>query len=204
MVQWFDMSFLQTHTGKQILGAISGMAAASLLYVGWQGVATSQISARLVETQTVSEQADIVHTNAKEIDEGTRRLLERRAQQVALQLSSTSSSSSTISTSSTIATLTEFTNPIVPVSVRQSDRIQARINRQRVVRGGDSPAVHRAASGSTVDAEPNDRSTDTQDQTLELGHVDALANSGAGLVFLAIASLAMAGLPLLRRQGKSL
>lgn len=195
------MSIFHSHTSKQILGALGGMLAAAILYFGWQSFDQASLSARLIETQTVSDKVETIRTNAKNLDDATLRRLERRAEQVSRQLPATTSSSSLASQPSTsIATLTEFTNPIVPVAPTQRERIQSRIDRQRMIRGEETPGTfHRATE---IDAQP--ASGVVIGTTATAAHTDTLPSSGMGVLFLSMLSLGIAGYHLLSKREKSL
>ena len=195
------MSIFHTHTGKQILGALGGMVAASVLYFGWQSLDQASLSARLVETQTIADTVETIKTNAKNLDDAKRRMLERRAKTVAEQLPASSTSSSVTSTASSesaapIAILTEFTNPIVPVAPTQKERIQSRIDRQRTIRGEESDGIfHRATEADTQPISEIPVAANT---------TNTLPGSGAGIIFLSMISSGIAGYHLFYRRRKSL
>ncbi len=196
------MSIFHTHTGKQILGALSGMVAASVLYFGWQSLDQASLSARLVETQTISDTVETIQTNAKNLDEVKRRMLERRAQQVASQLreNTTSSLVSSLSTSlesvAPITALTEFTNPIVLVAPTQKERIQSRVDPQRMIHSEESDGTfHRATEADTQHI---------SEVPVVANNTNTLPGSGAGMIFLFMISSGIAGYHLFYRRRKSL
>ncbi len=77
----------QSHTLRQVIGAVGGMAIAAVVYTGFQALSTVQLNrAMLVDLNpTVSENAGVVSVNNKNIDDDTLKRLQSRAQQVAKQ-----------------------------------------------------------------------------------------------------------------------
>lgn len=76
-------NILTSHTGKQLLGAVAGMAIAGLLYVGIDQ--TSNIKGLLVSTRTITVTPES-NINAKDADDATLRRIATRAQTVAATL----------------------------------------------------------------------------------------------------------------------
>lgn len=76
---------LTSHTAKQFLGAIAGMAIAGVLYFGIDQASDFTIKGLLVSTDTVPENANI-SINAKNVNDATLRRIAMRAQTVATTL----------------------------------------------------------------------------------------------------------------------
>ncbi len=151
----------QSHMMKQLLGAAAGMAAAAVVYFGMQTMSdfASNRAMLVQDNPTVSQNADRVRVNDKNIEDETLRRLQQRAKQVAaLQMTATQAAGGT----STYADLG------VSGGHTASDSIVASVDQQ------------------TSQPAPDDKHSGAQlDQPLPSG----LANSGDGLQFIALIAI---------------
>lgn len=98
--------------GKQALGALVGMGAATLLYVSLQELSLFNIKGILVNTSTVSENTGQVRVSSANVDDETLRRIAYRARTVAETLE---------------ASKKEVTNPTAPTALQE----KAAANRTR-------------------------------------------------------------------------
>ena len=88
-------SIFHTRIVRQLLGAIGGMAVASLVYLLINALPSSQVNqAMLIDSSmtSISENAGQVRTNATTVDDATMRRIAERARTVAAQLQASTQS----------------------------------------------------------------------------------------------------------------
>jgi hypothetical protein len=85
---------LTTRTGKQFLGAVGGMAAATAIYLIIQQFSALNLQGALVETVPMSDNPQQIRVSDKNIDDEALAVLQRRARQVTAALGQTQSSAS--------------------------------------------------------------------------------------------------------------
>ncbi len=92
---------------RQLGGAVLGVMAAGVIYVIVNQYSTSQLSGLLVDTNTVTENADRIRVNNKNIDDETLRRITTRAQTVANALEDSKQAVATSSVPALVANATD-------------------------------------------------------------------------------------------------
>ena len=158
-------SIFHTRIVRQLLGAIGGMAVASLVYLLINALPSSQVNqAMLIDSSmtSISENAGQVRTNATTVDDATMRRIAERARTVAAQLQASTQSDTVRSSAASqpvdqsawlqmratrrALTAVRTASPNSTISVRTSAASGSVLATVKPLQSPDTPAIHPAAT----------------------------------------------------------
>lgn len=177
---------LTTRTGKQFLGAIGGMAAATAIYLIVQQFSALNLQGALVETMPISDNPQQVRVSDKNIDDEALAVVARRARQVAAAVGQ--AQNSTASQPSVVAERAQY---------RRETRLAAANLAVRVPSSASTTVaaatLSSAASTETVAVtEPAPLHSGAPSQPTTMPTADALPSSGLGTQALVLLTLVLA------------
>lgn len=150
-------SILRSSTAKQLAGALIGMAAATAVYLGVQQMSTASLTGMLVQTGTVSENADRVRVNDKTINDAALERIARHAKEVSQQLADS---------------MVPVVASSVPTLVQNAEERGAR-------RAFVQDAAQKLADAPIYDANPNVKISEEQRLAIRMARVQGIAQASA-------------------------
>lgn len=192
---------------RQLLGAVGGMLAAGALYVAIQQLSSVSLSqALLISPTNVSQNAQRVRVNDKNVDDETLRRIAQHAQSVAAVFKGQQTDESPTEVAASSASVQQLQSPLAYVSANQAtqlERIQFRNALAQAERNGQpapsAPVPLAEASSSSASAvafEPVPVTMPLTQETTATPEIvtskNGLPNSGLGLNILITLSLFLA------------